>query len=111
MDRSRTMLLAALAWLGGAAVAEAGPCTQQIAEVERYIQSSTLGAARGPTAAQSIGAQLHHQPTPQTVESAESKARADVLAALDRARKADAAGDARACTRALDEAKVMSGLE
>jgi len=110
VDRSRTMLLAALACLGGVAVAEAGPCTRQIAEVERYIQRSTP-APGGPTAAQSIGAQLHHQPTPQTVESAESKARADAAAALDRARKADAAGDARACSKALDEAKVMYGLE
>ena len=111
MDRSRSMLLAAVACIGGAAVAQAGPCSTQIAEVDRYIQSSARGDDGVPTAPQSIGAQLHHQPTPQTVENAESRARADAAAVLDRARKADAEGDARACTEALEEAKVMYGLE
>lgn len=111
MDRSRPLVLAAVAFVCGAAAAHAGPCTTQIEEVERYIQRATPGPASGPTAAQSIGAQLHHQPTPGSVESAEAKARANAEAALDRARKADAAGDAKTCTSALDDAKAMYGLE
>lgn len=111
MDRSRIVLLAGLACVGGVTAALAGPCTKQIAEVERYIQRSSSGPAGGPTASQSIGAQLHHQPTPGSVQSAENKARADAEAALDRARKADAEGDAAACTKALDEAKMLYGLE
>ena len=107
MNRSQIVLLAALACIGGATAAQAGPCTTQIAEVERYLAR----IKPGPTAPQSIEAQLHHQPTPGSVQTAEAKARADADAALDRARKADAEGDARACTNALDEAKMLYGLE
>ena len=85
--------------------------TAGIAEIERYIQGTAPGPTTGPTAPQSVGAQLHHQPTPGSVEGAEGKARADGLAALDRARKADAAGDAAACKSALEEAKLIYGLE
>ncbi len=104
------LLTTAILALGGG-IAQAGPCTAQIVEVERYIQRSAVGPESGPTAPQSIGAQLHHQPTPGSVENAESRARATALAALDRARAADAQGDAKACTRALDEAKLVYGLE
>lgn len=111
MGRSQRVLLAALACISGAAAAQAGPCTTQIAEVERYLVRIEPGPASGPTAPQSIGAQLHHQPTPGSVQNAESQARADAEAALDRARKADAEGDARACTKAIDDAKMLYGLE
>jgi hypothetical protein len=111
VNRSHTVLLAALACIGGAASAQAGPCTTQIAEVERYLARIKPGPASGPTASQSIGAQLHHQPTPGSVEAAEAKARADADTALERARQADAAGDAGTCTKALDEAKMLYGLE
>jgi len=111
VGRSRIVVLAILALIGGVAAAQAGPCTTQIAEVERYLARIKSGPKSGPTAPQSIEAQLHHQPTPGSVQTAESKARADADAALDRARKADAEGDARACTNALGEAKMLYGLE
>jgi len=111
VNRSQIVLLAALACIGGATAARAGPCTTQIAEVERYLARIKPGPKSGPTAPQSIEAQLHHQPTPGSVQIAESRARADADAALDRARKADAEGDARACTNALGEAKMLYGLE
>jgi hypothetical protein len=103
-------LMVALLFAGGVN-AQAGPCTAQIAQVERYIQSAAPGPNTGPSAPQSVGAQLHHQPTPGSVEGAEGKARADGLAALDRARQADAAGDAAACKSALQDAKLIYGLE
>jgi hypothetical protein len=88
VDRWRIMVLTAAGLIGGAATSEAGPCTTQISQVEQQIHNaqaaSPPGGAGEPTAPQSIGAQLHHQPTPQTVESAESKARASAEAALDR---------------------------
>jgi hypothetical protein len=49
--------------------------------------------------------QLHHQPTPETVQNAERTASANAVAALDRARQADADGSPIACVQALDEAK------
>jgi hypothetical protein len=61
--------------------AHSGICTAQIAQLEEQIRGS------GPTAPQSIEAQLHHQPTPCTVQNAESKAIANADAALQRARQ------------------------
>ena len=112
MGRLHSVLLAAC--IGSAAAAQAGPCATQIAQVEQQIRlaqaSSPPEGAGEPSAPQSVGAQLHHQPTPQSVKSAESRARADSATALDRARKADAAGDAAACAKALAEAKALYGL-
>jgi hypothetical protein len=115
VDRSGIMALAGAALLVSVADAQAGPCTKQIAEVERQIlqlQATPSSSGAGlPSAPQTMGAQLHHQPTPGSVESAQSKASADASAALGRARKADAAGDATACAAALDEAKRLYGID
>ena len=61
-----------------------GTCTAQIAQRGQQIRGS------GPTAPQSIEAQLHHQPTPRTVQNAESKAIADANAALQHAQQTNA---------------------
>lgn len=108
MVRLRFAALAAACLVGAVTSAEAGPCTKQIAAVEHQIRRAA--PATGPTGPQTVGAQLHHQPTPSSVQSAEARARTDAKAALDRARNADAAGDARACAKALDEAKAVYGL-
>lgn len=110
MHRSRILTLAAVAFLGGVAAAAAGPCTREIAQVERQIRQRPTDEI-GPSAPQSIGAQLHHQPTPGAVASAEHKALALAAAALERAKKADAGGDAGACNRALDEARRLYGID
>jgi hypothetical protein len=91
--------------------AYAGPCTTQISKLEQQIKLSAANPIVGPTASQTVGAQLHHQPTPGTVERAETKANADADAAIERARKADAAGDASGCRRALVEARRLYGIE
>jgi len=103
------LIIAAL--VAGTVNSQAGPCTAQIAQIERYLRSTAPGPDSGPTLPQSVGAQLHHQPTPGSVQGAEGKARADGLAALDRARNADAAGDASACAQAIEDAKQIYGLE
>jgi hypothetical protein len=89
----------------GGGVAHSGPCTSQIEELERQIGHASSSAKSGPTAPQSIAAQLHYQPTPETVRNAERKANADAAAALQRARQADTDGNPAACAKALDEAK------
>jgi hypothetical protein len=108
-------LIAIAAWLVGAASCHAGPCTAQIAQVEQQIAQSqanpALQGAGTPSAPQTLGAQLHRQPTPGSVQSGESEASADAAAALERARKADAAGDAAACAKALNEAKGIYGIQ
>jgi hypothetical protein len=89
---------------GGAA--HSGPCTSQIEQLERQIgHASSFSTKSGPSAPQSIEAQLHHQPTPETVRNAERKANADAAAALQRARQADTDDNPAACAKALDEAK------
>jgi hypothetical protein len=109
--RSCCTIIAAVVIVSSCADAHAGPCTAQIAALERAIPRETVGPDSGPTGQQSVGAQLHHQPTPGSVERAEDKAREAAAAALDRARTADAAGDGTACTRALQDAKELYGLE
>lgn len=89
----------------GGGVAHSGPCRSQIEQLERQIGRASSSAKSGPTAPQSIAAQLHYQPTPETVRNAERKANANAAAALQRARQADTDGNATACTKALDEAK------
>ncbi len=115
MDRSRILVLITIGVIGGGMTAQAGPCANQISQVEQAINKAQMRSAPGgagePSAQQSVGAQLHHQPTPGSVQSAERMAIADGDAALERARKADASGDAAACTRALAEAKAIYGVE
>jgi hypothetical protein len=85
--------------------AHSGPCTAQIAQLERQIQRVLADPDSGPTAPQTVEAQLHHQPTPVAVQNAETQGRADADAALQGAQKADIDGNAAACVIALDEAK------
>jgi len=115
VDPLRIVALAFVALLTAGAHARAGPCSEQIRVVEREIAAMranpTPGGAGQPSAPQSLGAQLHRQPTPGSVEGAVSQANAAGAAALERARKADAAGDAGACAKALDEAKLLYGVD
>jgi hypothetical protein len=67
--------------------------------------------AGAPSAPQSVAAQLHRQPTPQSVETALNDANADGIAALNRAKKADATGNAGECANALTETRQLYGLE
>jgi hypothetical protein len=91
--------------LCGSGAAHSGPCTSQIEQLERQIGHASSSAKSGPTAPQSIEAQLHRQPTPETVRNAERKANAEAAAALQRARQADTDDNPAACAKALDEAK------
>jgi hypothetical protein len=87
----------------------AGPCTVQIAELEQRVRPASASPPDTPSAPQSVAAQLHHQPTPNTVESAASRANVDADAALDRARKADAENNTDGCNEALREARRLYG--
>jgi predicted lipid-binding transport protein (Tim44 family) len=87
----------------------AGPCTAQIAELEQRVSPAPASPQNTPSAPQSVAAQLHRQPTPTTVQSAEGRANAEADAALDRARKSDAENDANGCNEALREARRLYG--
>ena len=90
--------------------AKAGPCTANINNLQKQIQLSVSNPVVGPTATQTVGAQLHRQPTPGAVEHAESQANADADAAMDRASKADKQSDASGCREALRQARLLYGL-
>jgi hypothetical protein len=98
------------ALLMSVSLAQAGPCTAQITQIERQINADTANASEGPSAAQTIGAQLGRQPTPATVQRAEQEAGTIAQAALDNVRKADNAGNAAACREALVKYKDLYGL-
>jgi hypothetical protein len=91
--------------------AYAGPCTAQIAQVEQQIVAAGANSELGATSAQTVGAQLGRQPTPQTVQDAEMQANTLAQATLERAKKAESANDAAACTEALSALKDSYGLQ
>jgi len=104
-------LTTAGALLGSAGIAHSGPCTAQIAQVEQQVGATAPGPQTGPTGPQTLGAQLHYQPTPADIAHAERAANKDAGAALKRAKQADAAGDAAACNAALNEAKRLYDID
>jgi hypothetical protein len=90
-------------------VSAAGPCTQQIAQVQAQVDAKLrANAVAGPTAPESPAALRSHQPTPQSIAEAESKLgvisqelTTAVTTGMARAREADRAGDQSACEEAL----------
>lgn len=92
-------------------VAHGGPCTAQIAKFEQRIKQLPPGPRTGPTFSQTLGAQLHRQPTPQDVEHAESVAREQAQAAIERAKKADEAGNAEECNAALKRVRELYAID
>ena len=91
--------------------AYAGPCTARIAQVEQQISAAGAKSELGATSAQTVGAQLGRQPTPQTVQDAEMRPNTLAQATLERAREADTADNAAACTEALSALKDGYGLQ
>lgn len=98
---------AAAALLAGIDVAYSGPCTEQIAALAQKMKSLPAGPKTGPTFSQTLGAQLHHQPTPEDIAHAQRSGRKQAHAALKAARAADAAGNATECNAALERAKRL----
>jgi hypothetical protein len=113
MPRFQNILpaLAFVAVTGTTFSAYAGPCTAQIAQVEQQIVAAGANSELGATTAQTVGAQLGRQPTPQTVQDAEMRANTLAQATLERAKEADTANNAAACTEALSALKDSYGLQ
>jgi hypothetical protein len=109
--RRAILLAAALASMAHALLppaALAGPCTDDIAKFEQEIQQEIQSdPGTGPSGPQSLGAQLHHQPTPASVSGAERQARTGFKDALARAERFDALGQRDKCMAALEEAKLI----
>jgi hypothetical protein len=54
-------------------VAQAGPCSEDIAQFEAAIRQSAGNPIAGLTAPQSVGAQLNRQPTPESLKQAQER--------------------------------------
>jgi hypothetical protein len=106
--RTTAALVAATLSLGIAS-ADAGPCSNDIAQFEAAVRRSAGNPDVGPFARQSIGAQLGHQPTPGSVKQAEARAQTTFEGALARAKRLDARGN-RGCAKALNAAKQLYSL-
>lgn len=90
----------------GTTSAHAGPCTADIARFEAEVQAARKSPDPGPSAPQSIGAQMEHQPTVESVARAKAQALAGFDAVLARAKALDAEDDP-ACAAALTEARLI----
>ena len=90
----------------GITSAHAGTCGDEIAQLEKAIRQSESNPATGPTAPQSIGAQLRRQPTPETVRRAEVDSRAGLDAILSRAKALDAEGKPAECMELVGTARL-----
>jgi len=106
MNPSTMMLIACIALGLGVTSAHAGPCGDEIAQLEKALRQSEGNLAAGPTASQSVGAQLRHQPTPESVRRAEADSRAGLDAILTRAKALDAEGKTPECMELVGTAKV-----
>jgi len=100
---------AALLCDDGAALA--GPCRMKIVQFELRIATDVpVPAGLFQIQRQSLDAQLHRQPTLDTVVQAQHFTYRDGNDALDRAWKADNNGDVEGCTQALVEARRLYDL-
>src|SRR5262249_3804877 len=114
MNIHRSMMLIAAVLLASITSGFAGPCTDEIQQMEDRIRTLLeAGARSGPSAAESSAARLHHQPTPGSIAAAESAVGSapaqttEVVKAMVTAREADHIGDQSACEAALTELKRL----
>ena len=75
--------------------------------VQAAMQQSSMGPIDEPTAPETTGAKLGHQPTPSSVEAAESSAKSRLASLLAEAKALDAQGKTAACMQSLSEAKEI----
>ncbi|HEY0144798.1 MAG TPA: hypothetical protein VGB93_01305 [Methylovirgula sp.] len=95
-----------------ASATRASSCGAQTDKVQARVDAR-LDAVAGtdPGARESRAALLHHEPTPASIAAAERGLKGQhgverALAALKRARKAEARGDIKGCEAALVEARA-----
>jgi hypothetical protein len=103
-----TIFIIGVTSLLGITYATAGPCGAEIASFQRTLQQEEkLNPDSVGTAAQTIAAQLEHQPTPRSVERAKNLAKSEIAAVLARAEKLDAEERQRECLEALATARLL----
>jgi len=66
-----------------------------------------LQSTAAPSAQQTLDSQLHRQPTPQSVESAGTKARAELIVLFGQAKTQDGEDNASACMSTVSRIKAI----
>ena len=94
--------------LGGTAHASA--CADEIAQLSERSASLQPQAGAALSAPQSIGAQLGHQPTPESVQRAEEGAWSNLATLLARAEALDADGKQAECMATVANARRILEL-
>jgi len=89
------------------APAWAGPCSNAIAQLEGAVKRSATHPNIELTLPQSVGAQLGHQPTPESIEQARMHARSSFTAMLARAKELDRAGNRADCMQAVRDVRNL----
>jgi hypothetical protein len=86
-------------------------CSEEIARVEALADQSMGNPIAKPTTTQSVDAQLHHQPTPRSVQRADENAQSMFAAILARAKALNADGKADECIQSVAEARLLLRIE
>jgi hypothetical protein len=80
--------------------AEAGPCSNDISELETAIQQPGVNPLSGPP-------QLSHQRTPELVRRADERLQSQFAATIARAKRLDMKGQRVGCIGAINAARRM----
>ena len=90
-----------------AAPAWAGPCSNAIAQLEGTVNRSATHPNIELTLPQTVGAQLGHQPTPDSIEQARKQAHSIFAEILARAKRLDRTGNRADCMQAVRDARNL----
>jgi hypothetical protein len=107
-------LVTASASLPAAAIAKTA-CSADLSRTSRAVDKALdRYASTAPYAPESKAAKLNHQPTPSSIARAERRFDdwpngSEAVAAVQRARQANKAGDIQGCLDALREARMAIG--
>jgi hypothetical protein len=93
------------------ASAHTDTCSEEIARVEASVDQSMGNPVAKPTTAQSVQAQLHYQPTQESVRQAEENARSLFAEILAHAKMLNADGKTVECIHSVAEAKRLLRIE
>lgn len=88
-------------------IAHATSCEAEIERLQSDAANSSARTISGPTAPQSVAAQLGHQPTPASVERAQRDAQSRFADTLARARILGSEGNNAACMQEIANARRM----
>jgi hypothetical protein len=104
MRPSTMAFVVSIAFGLGVTSAAASPCSDEIAKLEQQQDGNNPAAV--PTGRQSVGAQLGHQPTPDSVRQAELASKEGIAAILNRAKAFDAEGNTKECMDLVGTARL-----